>query len=76
MNGPPAQGGSGTTLAGVETRYEPVLERAETMLDEVDAALGRLAEGSYGLCASCGGRIADERLAAMPTALACELHAV
>ena len=32
----------------METDYEQVLGDAETALDQVDAALGRLADGSYG----------------------------
>ncbi len=59
----------------MQTEYEPVLEQADAVLDEVDAALVRLADGVYGVCASCGERIADERLAAAPTARTCGLHA-
>ncbi len=59
----------GATLATMDTEYEQVLEQAESALDEVDAALGRLSDGTYGVCATCGGRIPDERLAAAPTAL-------
>jgi RNA polymerase-binding transcription factor DksA len=60
----------------METDYEQVLGDAETALDQVDAALGRLADGSYGVCATCGERIADERLAAEPTTEACGQHTV
>ena len=38
---------------------------------EVVAALTRLDEGSFGLCESCGNRIASERLEALPTARLC-----
>jgi DnaK suppressor protein len=58
----------------VETDYGQVLGEAETMLDEVDAALGRLADGSYGVCVTCGERIADERLAEHPTTGTCGRH--
>jgi DnaK suppressor protein len=75
MSGPRAPLEAGATLTKVETEYEQALERADSVLDEVDAALARLADGSYGLCATCGGPISDERLAADPTALSCELHA-
>lgn len=40
-------------------------------LDDVDVALQRLAEGTYGLCASCGQPIARERLEAMPATQFC-----
>lgn len=40
-------------------------------LRELDAALQRFADGSYGSCADCGGEIAYERLRAYPTALRC-----
>lgn len=41
------------------------------MLRELDAALARLEDGSYGSCAECGGEIGIERLRAYPTALRC-----
>jgi DnaK suppressor protein len=40
-------------------------------LTEVDAALARIRDGSYGECADCGVTIAPARLAAYPTALRC-----
>lgn len=65
----------GATVAHMDTDYEQVLGEAETALDEVDAALGRLADGSYGLCVTCGERIEDERLAAASTTGTCDRHA-
>jgi DnaK suppressor protein len=44
---------------------------AEDLLAQVDAALDRLAEGSYGTCARCGQEIATERLEALPYAIYC-----
>ena len=38
---------------------------------ELDAALARIADGSYGSCADCGGDIDLERLRAYPTAMRC-----
>lgn len=43
----------------------------ERLLDEVEAALGRLDDGTYGRCSSCNSPITDERLAASPTAARC-----
>ena len=42
----------------------------ESLVD-VDDALRRLAEGSYGLCERCGRPISEARLEAMPTARRC-----
>jgi RNA polymerase-binding transcription factor DksA len=46
-----------------------VAERNE--LEAVDAALDRIDDGIYGLCVMCHGRIADDRLAAIPEADMC-----
>jgi RNA polymerase-binding transcription factor DksA len=59
----------------METDYEQQIGETEAMLDEVDAALGRLSDGSYGVCVICGDRIADERLAELPTTGTCGAHA-
>lgn len=37
----------------------------------VRAALARIEDGTYGLCAACGGEISPQRLAAMPEAVHC-----
>jgi DnaK suppressor protein len=42
----------------------------ETLL-EIDAALGKLEDGTYGRCESCGQDIAEDRLEAMPAARLC-----
>lgn len=39
-------------------------ERAEVR--RIDAALGRIADGSYGTCVKCGEEIAPARLEALP----------
>jgi len=41
------------------------------MLLQVENALGRMEEGTYGVCASCGNRIALPRLEAVPWARFC-----
>jgi RNA polymerase-binding protein DksA len=41
-------------------------ENAEHLLQEVDAALRRIDEGTYGTCRVCGEQIAPERLEAVP----------
>lgn len=40
-------------------------------LDDVDHALSKLDDGSYGSCESCSSPIAEARLEAMPTARLC-----
>jgi RNA polymerase-binding transcription factor DksA len=40
-------------------------------LREVDDALAKFAEGTYGKCESCGEQISDARLEAMPSARLC-----
>src|SRR5207302_3323720 len=40
-------------------------------LQDIDAALGKMDQGTYGLCESCGRPISDARLEAMPAARLC-----
>jgi RNA polymerase-binding protein DksA len=44
---------------------------AEQMLAAIDAALGRMEAGTYGLCQSCGRPISPERLEAIPWTTRC-----
>ena len=37
----------------------------------IRAALGRIANGTYGVCSTCGRAIGAERLTAIPSALTC-----
>lgn len=46
-------------------------ENAEQVLKEIDAALKRINEGQYGVCARCGEPINEARLEARPWALLC-----
>src|SRR6266478_2367184 len=43
-------------------------ERESQMVADIDQALMRLDEGSYGLCVRCGKTIEERRLEAVPTA--------
>ena len=45
--------------------------RESAELQEVEAALTRIVDGSYGMCAECGGEIARARLKAYPMATRC-----
>lgn len=51
-----------------------LLESLEAEMDEVQAALDRLEEGTYGKCALCGHPIGDERLQAFPATRYCVDH--
>jgi DnaK suppressor protein len=53
---------------------EGLEENAEHIVVEIDAALGRIEDGTYGLCADCGGPIGEERLLAVPYATLCIAH--
>jgi DnaK suppressor protein len=46
-------------------------ENSEHVLAEIDAALKRIAEGTYGTCTNCDRPIAVERLEALPWATLC-----
>ena len=43
-------------------------ERESQMIADIDQALLRIREGSYGFCARCGKLIDERRLEALPTA--------
>ena len=47
------------------------LERERRTLEEIEAALDRIALGEYGVCESCEEPIADARLNALPWARQC-----
>jgi RNA polymerase-binding transcription factor DksA len=51
-----------------------ILEQVEAELADVDHALVRLDEGTYGTCEACGEPIGDERLEALPAARFCVTH--
>lgn len=58
--------------AGVDTIPEGLIADATAReLAEVDAALGRIAQGSYGTCIACGGPLGLQRLRAIPEARFC-----
>jgi DnaK suppressor protein len=48
-----------------------LVETLKGQLDEVDKALGRIADGQYGICASCGKQIPPARLEARPESTLC-----
>lgn len=70
--------------AGFADTSQVTAERGETealasslqeSLDEVERALGKLDDGTYGSCEVCEEEIAAARLEAMPSARYCITHA-
>lgn len=51
-----------------------ILDRVQDELNDVERALKRLDEGTYGTCQACGTAIGDERLEAVPAARFCIEH--
>jgi RNA polymerase-binding transcription factor DksA len=64
----PAEQASETLEREIDSTVE---QRVQAELGLVDAALGRLKAGRYGLCEVCGKPIADARLEAMPATRYC-----
>jgi RNA polymerase-binding transcription factor DksA len=61
----------GATIAYEREHAAALAGQARRQLAEIDAALVRLTDGSYGTCTRCGGAIAAGRLAARPAAATC-----
>ncbi len=61
----------GSTVAFEREQLAALRARARVHLDEIDAALARIATGDYGRCVRCGGPIGDGRLSALPAAACC-----
>jgi RNA polymerase-binding protein DksA len=60
--------------AAVTSERTEVLGIVETLkhqLDDVDAAVSKLDDGTYGTCHSCGKEIGSARMEARPTSLYC-----
>jgi len=61
----------GATLAFERQHTAALLERAVDQIAEIDAAIRRLDEGTYGSCVRCGQPVGEGRLAARPAAATC-----
>jgi RNA polymerase-binding protein DksA len=48
-----------------------VLQTERGILDEIQAALARIDEGTYGRCTDCGTAISEQRLSAIPYTAFC-----
>jgi len=51
-----------------------ILEQVEAELTDIEHALSRLDDGTYGRCEACGEPIEDARLEALPAARFCLAH--
>jgi DnaK suppressor protein len=63
--------GEGTTQAVERIAQVSAARSLDAKLRDVERALAKLDEGSYGTCDNCGGPIGAERLAAIPSAVRC-----
>ena len=72
-----AEGGTDNHLGDTATAMydreldEGLEEGAQQTLSEIDAALQRIEDGTYGICENCGKPIGAERLAAIPWTRLC-----
>ncbi|HXQ21750.1 MAG TPA: RNA polymerase-binding protein DksA [Candidatus Acidoferrales bacterium] len=63
-----------TDRASLESSRNALLrirDRERKLITKIDDALKRIEDGSYGLCDSCGGPIAIDRLKARPVTTLC-----
>jgi RNA polymerase-binding transcription factor len=63
--------GDGTTEAVERINTTATARSIAAAIAEVDRALEKLDEGTYGTCDACGERIGEERLEAVPWAALC-----
>jgi DnaK suppressor protein len=61
----------GATIAFERQQVASLIERTRRHLSELDDALARVGDGTYGVCETCGSNVGDERLAAQPAARTC-----
>jgi DnaK suppressor protein len=63
--------GEGTNIAIERFADVAIHDQLLQQVESIDAALARLADGTYGVCEVCGIDIAPERLEAIPWAATC-----
>jgi DnaK suppressor protein len=63
--------GEGTSIAVERILQVATHDRDQVVLTEVERALVKIEDETYGLCDVCGGRIAPARLEALPWATVC-----
>jgi DnaK suppressor protein len=65
----------GATIAFELSQASALLQQSSSGLAQVEAALQRIEDGTYGMCAVCGEPIAEGRLEARPWTPFCIDHA-
>jgi DnaK suppressor protein len=65
------ESGEGDTLAVERERDLALSAQAAAAVEEIDIALGKIKEGTYGVCEQCHNTIPKERLRALPYAALC-----
>jgi DnaK suppressor protein len=65
------ESGEGDTLAVERERDLALSAQARAAIEEIDAAIARIHDGTYGTCQNCGAAIPKERLKALPQAALC-----
>lgn len=63
--------GDGTTEAVDRLNRVGTARELQAMLEDVDGALAKLDDGTYGICDRCGTKIPDARLEARPWSVLC-----
>lgn len=63
--------GEGTTQAVERITQVDAARKLDAKLRDVERALAKLDEGTYGACDSCGEPIGEDRLEAIPWAVLC-----
>jgi RNA polymerase-binding transcription factor DksA len=61
----------GATAGYERAKATALLQQARLRLAEIDRAMKRTTDGSYGRCDHCGSAIGEERLDAIPTTTRC-----
>lgn len=65
----------GATIAFELSQASALMGQSQESLEQIDAALARIANGTYGQCAVCGDEIREGRLEARPWTPFCIAHA-
>jgi len=65
------ESGEGDTLAVERERDLALSAQARAAIEEIDLAIAKIHDGSYGQCDRCGTAIPKERLKALPYAALC-----
>jgi RNA polymerase-binding transcription factor DksA len=65
------ESGEGDSTGVARDRDRTVVELARAAIEDIDLALVKMDQGTYGVCDHCGERISRARLEALPAARLC-----